>query len=261
MKKHSRIVAIITAFVLCIAPLFGSALTTNAAGPITYYLKYDTVADEWKYQIGSTWEDNEAEGDLQDLINSIKDGDSLAINGDAGLILDLNVNLVNLSIVRSDQAVIGAKSIDEVYVLGNSTCAVNGYIKEAYVYDTCTVNFNNNIGKLELKSVENVNLSATIAVVGTVDHLKASGSEFTHFEFYNFEKGSLLIEEGELQTVSTKYSETPKPAVPAAPATPSAPAAGEYDDVPKTGDFGVNPLWFLGLAVICLAGHYSLKRR
>ena len=261
MKKHSRIVAMITAFVLCIAPLFSAALTVNAAEPVTYYLQYDAAADEWKYQVGNTWENNAAKGHLQDLVSSIKDGDSLAIDGDAGLILDLNVSLENLSIVRSNQAVVGAKSFDEVYVLGNSTCAINGYIKEAYVYDACTVNFNNDIGKLELMSVENVNLSATIAVVGAVDYLKASGSEFTHFEFYNFEKGSLFIEEGHLKTVSTKYSETPKPATPAAPATPSAPAAGEYDDVPKTGDFSISPLWFLGLAVICLAGHYSLKRR
>lgn len=264
MKKHSRIVAILTTLILCIAPLFASALTVRAEGPVTYYLKYQADKSEWRYQVGNTWEDNEADGTLQDLVASIKDGDSLAIDGEADLLLDLNVHLVNLSIVRATQAVVAAKSIDEFYALGNSVSAISGNVKNAYIYDGCLCNFNNNVSRLELLSENNVNLSATVAVAGTVGHLKASGSEFVHFEFYNFTANSLLIEDGHLKTLSTKYSEKPQagttPAATPAPTTPSAPA-GEYDDVPKTGDFSISPLWFLGIAALCLTGQYSLKRR
>lgn len=258
MKKHCKIVAFLTALLLCLTPLFGSVLTVRAEGPVTYYVKYQADIAEWRYQTGSAWVDGGKSDDLTSLQSSIKDGDLLVIDGEDEILLNVNVHLNNLTIVRSPGAVIAAKSIENFYAINNSVSAISGDITNAYVYDACLCNFNNNVTNLELSSTQNVDLAATIAVAGTVNHLKAAGKEFVHFEFYNFAENTLFIEAGHLITDASKYSEAPQAVTTPAPTTPSAPA-GEYDDVPKTGGFSISLLWFIGMAVLCFAGHRKLK--
>lgn len=269
MKKYSRLLALVAALVICLAPIFGSALTAKADGAITYYVKRQEDSGEWRYQTGNSWTSGMASYDMKSLQSSIKDGDLLVIDGDGTIELAVNVALENLTIVNSTGAVIAAKSINNFYAINDSVSAITGDVTNAYVYDACLTNFNSNVKNLELLSEKNTNLFATVAVVGTVEHLKASGKKFTHFEFYNFEANTLLIKDGHLKTDASKYSKTPSEPAPAAtpapvatpaPAAPSV-SAGEYDDVPKTGDVSVSPLWFLGIAVICMAGQYALKRR
>ena len=267
MKKYSRLLALVAALVICLAPIFGSALTAKADGAITYYVSYVEENGEWRYQTGNGWDDNMANYSMKSLQSAIKDGDLLVIDGDGRIELSVNVALENLTVVHSSGAVIAAKSINNFFAINDSVSAISGNVTNAYVYDACLVNFNNNVKNLELLSEKNKNLFATVAVAGTVEHLKASGNEFTHFEFYNFEANTLLIKDGHLKTDESKYSKTPSaPAATPAPTATPAPAApsvstGEYDDVPKTGDVSVSPLWFLGFAVICMAGQYVLKRR
>lgn len=266
MKKQSRVLVFLMALLICLAPIFGSALTVKADGAITYYVSYVEDKSEWRYQTGNSWDEKMASYDMKSLQASIKDGDLLVIDGDRRIELAVNVALENLTVVHSTGAVIAAKSINNFFAINDSVSAITGNVTNAYVYDACLVNFNSNVKNLELLSEKNKNLFATVAVAGTVEHLKASGNEFTHFEFYNFQANTLLIKDGHLKTDASKYSQTPSaapvatPAPTPAPAAPSA-SAGEYDDVPKTGDVSVSPLWFLGIAVICMAGQYALKRR
>ena len=265
MKKYSRLVVVLTALLICLAPIFGSALTVKAEGPVTYYVKQSESTGEWEYQANSKWQDQEIGYDVKYLKDHIKDGDLLVIDGSGRIELAVNVALENLTIVQSSAAIIGTKSVNNFYAINDSVSAISGDVTNAYVYDACVCNFNNNVKNLELLSERHKNLMATVAVAGTVEHLKASGNKFMHFEFYNFEKNSLLIENGHLKTDKAKFSEvapvaTPTPAATPAPATPST-STSEYDDVPKTGDVSVSPLWFLGIAMICMAGQYALKRK
>lgn len=268
MKFLKRTLITLMTLVLCLTPVLAPALTVSADGATTYYVKYRTDSNTWGYQKGSTWDGGQTSYDVKNLNSEIKDGDLLVIDGDTNILLTVDVKLENLTIVHSTLAVITAKSINNFYAINDSVSAINGDVANAYVYDGCLCNFNNSVTNLYLCSEKNVNLAATVQVVGTVDYLKASGKDYTHFEFYNFEANSLLIEKGILKTVSSKYSSTPQATATPAPAT-TTPAAsssstassGEYDEVPKTGDSILNPLWFLGIAALCIAGQYKLNKK
>ena len=115
---------------------------------------------------------------------------------------------------------------------------------------------NDSVYKFILSAKEDL-LHASINVLGTVDYLYGGGQNYMHFEHYNFQAGSLVISEGSVKTDESKYSK-----VPVATPAPSAPAtgnSGEYDEVPKTADMHFNPLWLVGMAVICFVGAYKLR--
>ena len=82
MKKYSRLLALVAALVICLAPIFGSALTAKADGAITYYVSYVEEKGEWRYQTGNGWDDNMANYSMKSLQSAIKDGDLLVIDGD-----------------------------------------------------------------------------------------------------------------------------------------------------------------------------------
>lgn len=256
MKHQKKLFSLLVAFILCLTTFLSTPITANAdETATTYYVKYVPAIDEWRFQIG-TWETNGYHRELYYMYQDIKDGDLLVIEDtdSVPLNLSLNVSLSNLTIVKGSQIVVTAKSIDEFYCLNNSICAVNADIKNAYVYDGGICNFNSNVSNLELRSEKNDNLSATIAVVGTLDHILASGKSYKHFELYNFAANTFKIENGTLKTDASNYSNTPTVVTPV-PADPG----DEYDEVPKTADIRINPLWLVGIAVICLAGSYKLK--
>ena len=259
MKKYRKCIAFLTALVLFLSPLFQSVLTVHAEGAVTYYVKYITEKNEWRYQLGSAWTNGASDGDLKSLQTNIKDGDLLVIDGNTNIQLDVNVHLSNLTIVNSTTAVISAKSIQDFYAINDSISSTTGDIKNAYVYDGCICNFNNNVDYLELASEKNVNLAATIAVIGTVNHLKAAGKDYTHFEFYNFQPNSLRIDAGHLKSEKGTYSETPVASAPSTPTAPSVSAGNDYDDVPKTGDNTVLPVCLIGIAVLCFLGSRKFK--
>lgn len=262
MKKYSKLIAFLTTLVLCLIPFFSSALTASAEGPVTHYLKYVPEKNEWRYQTGSVWEDWRSNEGLDMLKANIKDGDLLVIDGNTNITLAVDVHLNNLTIVNSTIAVISAKSIENFYAINNSVSAINGDVKNAYIYDASVCNFNNNVSYMELVSQSNTYLEATISVVGTLNHLKATAKDVTHYEFYNFTAGSLVLDKGQLKTSADKYSKTPQAiTAPTTPSvtTPSTSAGNEYDDVPKTGDITVLPILLIGIAVVCLMGSRKIK--
>lgn len=258
MKQIKKILSVFAAFVLCLAPL--STMTVHAAGdPVTYYVKYVESSDQWRFQTGS-WEDNGSSRELYYMHEQIKDGDIVVIDGGSAtqknITLDVNASLSNLTVVYSDAALVTAKSVDNFYGINDSISVVNAPVKNAWVYDYATAQINGNVDKLEVISEKEDVLHANVGVSGTVAHVKAFSKNYTHFEFYNFAKGSLAITDGDIKTAEASYSKTPVAATPT-PAAPAAPApsvsSGEYDDVPKTGDFRLNPLWLAALSAVCFA--------
>lgn len=264
MKHLKKISSFIVALVLCLTSFLGTPLSANAdETATTYHVRYVSSVNEWRFQTGS-WEDGGYHRGLYFLYEEIKDGDSIVIDDptNAGLKLEVNVALSSLFVVSGNNIVVTANSIGDFYALNNSVSAITADVTNAYVYDACVCNFNKNVSKLELLSEKNDLLSATVVVVGTLDHLIASGKSYKHYEFYDFKENTLFISGGALKTDAANYSNTPGEATPAPDATPAAPAGSsdEYDDVPKTADIRFNPLWLVGIAAICFAGSYKLRK-
>lgn len=266
MKKLKKIVVLFTAALLCLLPVLSNPMTAKAEGNAnTYYVKYVSEADGWRWQYGS-WNENDKGRDMYYLKVGIKDGDLLVIDGDSSIELSVNVKLSNLTVVHSTGAIIGAVSIDDVYIINNSVASVTGDVTNAYVYNSGACNLNNNVENLYIINTNtNDDPDANAAVVGTAGYVKGSDAASTYYEGYSFKANTLRIVNGHLTTAAENYSTTaPAPAAattPAAGTTTTTSSASEYDDVPKTGDLFVSPVLFLGLAAMCLVGSYELKRR
>lgn len=291
MKKLKTLVSLLMAAALLFLMPGAGTLQVSADGPTVYSLKYVEANEEWRFHIGSWDDSNPGHRELYYLKESIKDGDVIVIEGgDHSLTLELSVSLSNITFNHSHLAVITAKSVDNVYVLRDSTAAVNGDVTNAYVYDNAIVNFNNNVTNLYITKERSG--EQTIAVLGTVAYVKTGDAEKVYNEFYNFQANSFRQDKGILKTDPSKYStiptavapvlpvvpETPAvptvPAVPAdpalvpvapvapvAPIAPMAPAAGEYDDVPKTGEPLALPALLFLSAGLCFGGAYLAKKK
>jgi hypothetical protein len=159
-------------------------------------------------------------------------------------------------------SIVTAKSVDNFYAIKNSTCAINCPVTNAYVYDYCNVNFNSDVAYLEVMCKSGP--EANIAVIGTAGQVKGwDGDTKVTYHVYNVAANTLRISKGGLTTDTKNYSTAPStPTTTTKPATSTTtPSTEELDDVPKTGDITVNPIWFLALAAICLFGYRKLERR
>lgn len=264
MKKLTKIVSLLLAVAICVLLPNATSITASAEGPVTYYVKQLPNEGDWRFQTGSsTWDDNAQHRELYYLYQDIKDGDILIVDGvntNTNSILKIPVRLSNLTFVANTSAIVNAASVDECYVLRDSVCAISGDVTNAYVYDTATCTFNNNVGTLNILTDPSKNdnhLYGTVSVAGTVDHLIGNDGKTTHFNLYSFAAGKLAIDKGTLKTDASQYSTT-APAAGTTQTTASS-SADEYDDVPKTGDSTL-VLWLLGISAICFAGRYTLKK-
>lgn len=269
MKKFKKVLGVLMALVVCLVPLAGTAMSVQAEGTTTYYVKYvnDGTISDWRFQTGG-WTDGGYHRELYYLTSNITDGDKIVVegSGDKTLVIETNVNLSEVTFFGAATPVVTAKSIDTVYGLFGSKFAVNGNVKNAYVYENSVCNFNNNVSYLEVINSDGDKIEATIYVGGTVDHAKSVGTNKTHFDLYSFQTGTFNMHDGALYTKQEQCSQTPPaaattaPAAPATPSTPSTSAGSEYDDVPKTADARFNPLWLIGMAVVCFAGGLALRK-
>lgn len=268
MKQLKKIFTLLTALVLCVTPLLANTITVHAEGtPTTFYVKYVDNLDSWKFQTGG-WSDDAHPRDIYYMHEEIKNGDLLVIDGGSSaqksITLEVKVSLSNLTVTYSDAALITAQSVDSFYALNDSISVVNAPVKNAFVYDYALVQFNGDVENLEVISSKGELLHATVGAAGTVNHVKAYSPSHTHFELYGFTKASLDIKEGALKTAEGSYSKTPvsttTTTVPSSTSASSGSDSGEYDEVPKTADIRINPIWFVAIAVLCLAGkHYLAK--
>ncbi len=265
-----RIKTIATTFLLAAALVLlpgSNALKAEAATPVTYAVQYDSEDNEWRYQVGSQYTDEGEDRSLYYLLQVLKDGDLVAVyNSDDGAPhLDLgNVKLSNLTLCNTAMTAVHTGGISDCHILSNSTCAINGDVHNAFVYDAASVNFNNNVHNLTILSDED-NFYSNVNCGGTVWHLYAYSTTHpvTFYDLYNFDSGVLVIDNGVLETEYYFYDESipsgnAQTATPA-PSTPSAPA-DEYDEVPKTGESAL-PYALLSVSVLCFAGSLMLRKK
>lgn len=275
MKKRKGILSLLAAALLVLLP-GTNTLTAQAAEPTTYYIQ--SMDGEWRFQPSAQWDDSAVHRELYYMEQDIKDGDIVIVEGSLdNSPITIPARLSNLTVKSSDSLVITANGIDSCYILGNSTAAVNGDVTTAYVYGSAACNFNNNVTNLEVigSGSDLNNLNATVAVVGTLSHLKASdsGDGGIYFEYYNFPAGKFYMEYGTVKTEEQYYSKAPSGTQQTAPAgqqasqqtasqskQPStASPSGEYDDVPKTGESSLI-FWLTGLAAVCLLASFTVRR-
>ncbi|MBQ4536673.1 MAG: hypothetical protein II994_03520 [Lachnospiraceae bacterium] len=275
MKNLKKFAALLATAALMVALPSGNVLTASAAAPTTYLVCYQD--DEWIYQVGvSAYNDEEDEENIEDLEDEIQNNDILIIDGSGeGVELDLsNVYLSNLTVMNADVAIVKTAGVNECYIGNKAVASVTGNVNSAWVYDTASVTFRSNVSYLELVGEEHeAEYNATC--LGTVGHVKAAKDGHVYYEMFDVAAGRLNIEDGEDETDTDYYSETPgaAPAAPVAP-VPAAPAqnatqnsapaqsttSGEYDEVPKTGEVLPAYVWLLGVAAVALAGKVALKK-
>ena len=261
MKKFKKFMALFSVALFCLLPLFSSKITAEASTAKVWFVKYVESINEWRFQ-PDTWKEDGYHRELYYMCQDIKDGDTIVIDGTGSIDLNVDVNLGNLTILNPGFSMVTAKSIDKFYAGGNCSAAINCDVNEAYVYDQCAVNFNNNVKYVEIICKEGP--KANVAALGTADHVKGWDGTKVSYEAYNFAAGKLRIADGALKTDAADYSTSPSAA--STPSTPAAPSTGtstgnDYDDVPKTGDVTMNIVWLTAIAMLCLFGSYKLKAK
>lgn len=265
MKKTKTIAVVFAAAAALILFPKGNALTAEAEEPVSYAVQYDEGTGGWRMQANTNVFDNSVYSrEIDYLQQDIKEGDIVVVynHSNARKDLDLgNVRLSNLTVVQNTSfCVIRTGGVDECYVLGGSTCSINGNVKNAHVYNGAVCTFVNNVDDLTLHEEDS---KVVVSVRGTVGHLGGSG-----FDLYDFVEDSLSIEKGTFWTDSSKYHTAEEHALltpvsgggPAATEQPqSAATDDEYDDVPKTGQNNLLH-WLLLFAFASLAGSYLLRK-
>ena len=284
MKKIKKLLALFTLAAVCLTIPGAGKTTVKAVEPTTYVVRYlvstNTHDSGWYYEVGSAWDDNATHRETYYMMQDIKDGDRVVIDTDASSPnCDLNfpVRLNNLTVKTTSTVVPTAKGYDAVYILDGCTASINGDVAHAYVYGTAHATFVNNVDTLEMLGMGNNlnNLHATIGCQGTVNHLIAreNSDQSIYFEYYNFAKDKLRIEDGSVKTDEAYYSKTAPAATAEAPQATAQPAASAtqptqqpaasasaYDDVPKTGESAL-PFCLAGVAVLCMVSGYALRRK
>ncbi len=256
-KKTKRMFLLaMTAALLLVLPAPMKAL---AAGN-TYIVRYDEENGKWYYQNGNTWNEDGEKRELYYLEQDLQNGDIIVVDSSGEI--RLNVHLSNLTLSPGVSAIVTTNGIDDCFLTRGTVSAINGDVANAYVYEDAAVTFNNSVGNLNVLAESD--LMADVTVAGTVGRVIGDVPEGEHYEYQGVAKGKLVIEDGSMKTAESDLNT----AVPAAPKTPTqqstAPAqqsssAGEYDDVPKTGESQA-VYWLLAVAAVCLAGRYALKK-
>lgn len=264
MKHFKKFLVILATLVVCLSPILGTKMVAHAeeSTPVTYYVKYVASLNQFRYQLGS-WDDTQEHWDISRMKQNIKDGDLVVVDDTStqGLILELNAHLSNLTIMNGNIALVTCNGVDNFYAINNSKSVVNGDVTNAYVYDKCLVNFNNNVLNLRILSETSEDVTATVSVIGTCSTMSASGKSYIHYAGYDFAKDTLRIVDGVLKTDVKNYTQTGTVEFRQPSSTTTTAASdSEYDDVPKTADSRINPLWLMLFSVVCFAGSYGIKK-
>jgi len=278
MKK---LFAFFTAALFLALSLNVNSLTAEAADPKTYYVKYYPDKKAWYYQPGNTWSEEVAGRELYYMTLDFKDGDYVVAEGHGDFpALELDFHLGNFTVVTESALTIKCKSIKDCYVLIGAATSVTAPVENGYVYDRAKANFNEDCYNLEL--VYDQNPTMGVNVVGKCNYFYCHSNTQTKYMLWDFTQ-PIKFADGYLHTPYWAYkieapaggvqtpSLAPEAAAPAEPApqapapapeapAPQAPAQGVLDDVPKTGQ-SYSYIVALGIAALCLAGSYSLKKK
>lgn len=257
------------------------ALTASAAEPVTYYLMYSEGDEDWRYQVGSQWDDDAQSTPSYYLHENIKNGDIVIIGNGSSSSLDLNVRLSNLTICNTTGvlAMVSASGgIDNCFFTNDSMASVTGNVGNAYVHGGSTANFNSNVKNLYSYKTS-PDAGPTIGVAGTVAYFMAE-DDYDNNPPYgtNFAAGSFLMENGDFKTDYAHYTRDVSDGPAASDAQNTAPASpqpsqsaqqqppassgssdNEYDKVPKTGE--ASPVVWLSAAVAVCIGLGLIMRK
>lgn len=278
-KKWKALVSTLMAALLLALLPDSSLLTAHAEEAKVYSVKFiGGNINDWRYVEGNKFDDDAYHRELYYLNLELKDGDTIVVyggNDDPTKSLNLSdVTLENLTVAQNATAIIFTGGVKDCYVLGGAFTAINGDVTNAYLYDSVTCTFNNNVLDMVLTFADT--RSSNISCAGTVGCFRTDSTNGAAGAiFYDIPAKCMSMVDGTYQI--TQYSPTASEAYlaakngsTAAPAdtpaestdaaqTPAA-DADEYDAVPKTGDFNaVVPL--VCAAVLLFAGSCCLYRK
>lgn len=257
-------------------------LTVSADEPVTYYLMYSEGDEDWRYQTGTSWDNDAQSTPSYYLHENIKNGDVVIVGNGSTKSLDLNVRLSNLTIANprsSDSlAMISVSGGIDTCIFNDGTLAsVTGNISNAHVFGGSLANFTNvdQLYSHELSSDigPDIGVTGTVTtfkIVDTYGQEKVYGSNYKAgtFRLQNgipqTEEGNFTPPSGDGQPAPSQPAATPAPSQPAAPQATQAPASSsqpsdEYDKVPKTGE--TSPVLWLSLtAAACIGASRFLRK-
>ncbi len=285
MKRLRKSAALMLAAALITTLPGFTSLKALAASPMTYYVFLD--GNDWYYQIGTSEynpDDKQYEADLimtKSDVTHPQDGDIIVVgvldsSNTVGYTLNLSgIKLSNVTVTHSASIVINAASVDECYILSDSTAAINGDVGNAYVYDRAHVNFNDNVTNLYISS-DTKDDAPEINVMGTVAYATYTLPGELQFQYYSFVKGSFEFNDsgslktnvnyyqsegtGPVSTTSQTSAEQTASSAQTTTSSASSSSSDEYDDVPKTGEAIPSYIWFFGAAAVCYICKKALQR-
>lgn len=263
MKKRSArilkaFVSVLAAVAMLVLVPEAGAMKTSAAEPVTYAVKYVEGNQDWRYQVGSTFDEGKYHRELYYLRQELKEGDKVVVYNDSTSTKDLDLgqtHLNNLTVTANKAfAVIYSGDVDECYVLGGASCSVNANVKKAEVYFNAVCNFNKDVKEL-IVYYGGSKPEATVGCVGTVGHLRGTGMDGNgaYWNMYAFKAGTLNIQSGELKTAEWNFSRTPVQSVPDVVIT-----AANFDYVRYANDYPDVKSAF-GLDAAKLYNHYATR--
>ena len=275
MKKKLKALVSLLAAAAVLALLPGSnTLTAKAEEAKTYSVRFvGGDINDWRYVEGNTFDDTAYHREIYYLNQVLKAGDAVVVYaGDTSPNKELHladVKLGNLTIHQNASAIVFTGGVTDCYVLAGAYTAVNGDVKNAYLYDTVTCTFNNNVVDMVLNISDAPH--SDISCAGTVGHFRTVSSTGARtFEFYDIPKNVMRMIGGTYQIAQS--SPTPSDAyleamnsnsdttAEAAPSSTTTASSDEYDKVPKTGEHNMI-IWFVCAAVVLFTGSYVLYRK
>lgn len=278
MKKIKALVTMLAAVALLALLPESSTLKADAAEAKNYAVKFcpNENGGDWRYQEGSTFDDEKSDRGIYYMLQDLKAGDKVAVyntESDAEALNLGTVKLGDLTICGTTFTIVSTGGVSQCNVLPGSTCSISGNIDTAHVYDVATVTFVNNVTEL-IATAENESFDSNIGCNGTVGHFNAYSinAPRTFYDLYNFTQNKLDVSDGNLKTESYYYdtsapASTPQPQATSAPSAPAASnttaassASNEYDDVPKTGESSLI-FWLFAASVLSFTGSCILKKR
>lgn len=266
MKKIKKLVTVLAAAAAMILLPGAFTITASAEEPNTFFLNY-SEEDGWYMILGEErYVENPPHKVMDAFFLGAKNGDIVVVNNSVenAPLLDLrDLHLSNLTVSTEVFTMISVGSVDECIFHQSTKCSLTGRVNYAFIFDPCLVNFNSDVQSIEV-SVPEATCGSTVGCSGTVGSMKVLFSNNSSYTMYNFKPDTLYFEEGSLKTAQGNFTMTPPAATPT-PTTPaSAPqapggSAGEYDEVPKTGESNAF-VWLLAAALLCTAVSLGAKR-
>lgn len=254
LQKTRKLVTVLVMAAMLIGLPGVCSLRVSAAGGVTFAVKYVPSLKEWRYQYNtSSFDDKASSKSISVLSSELRSGDLVVVYNDSDSVPELKLgttHLSNLTVTNCNSfTIIFSGSVEDCYLLGGASCAINANVTNAYVYDTVLGNFNMNVQNLYIYPEKD--LTSTLGCGGTVGYMEATSrtTDRTFYRLYDFQAASFAMKDGVLTTDQSRYSQSPK-----APQKPLT--ADNFDYVRYANDYPDVKAAF-GLNATALYRHYT----